>query len=79
MMKELLGEADLTIPPESFKEMKAEIVEYVEDQSIEIKIPFYEKYNNPAGIILCGYLTVFFDLCIGPLSFLVAKKTDNKP
>lgn len=74
MMKEMMSEAPLTIPPESFKEMKAEIVEYVENQSIEVRIPLFEKYNNPAGLILGGYLPVFFDLSFGPLSFLVAKK-----
>ena len=74
MMREMLGDTTLTIPPESFKEMRAEIVEYVKEQSIEVKVPLYEKYNNPAGFILGGYLPVFFDLSFGPLSFLVAKK-----
>jgi uncharacterized protein (TIGR00369 family) len=54
--------------------MNAEIVDYQEDQSIEIKVPLYERYNNPAGIILGGYLPTFFDLAFGPLSFLIAKK-----
>ena len=73
-MREMLGETTLTLPPESFKDMGAEIVDYVEGQSIEVRIPLYEKYNNPAGFILGGYLPVFFDLTFGPLSFLVAKK-----
>lgn len=64
----------LTLPPKSAEEMGAEIIDYVEDASITVKFPLYEKYNNPAGIILGGFLPVFFDLSFGPLSYLVAKK-----
>ena len=74
MMREMLGETTLTIPPESFKAMNAEIVGYEKEQSIEVRVPLYEKYNNPAGLILGGYLPTFFDLAFGPLSFLVSKK-----
>lgn len=73
-MREMLGDAPVTLPPNSFKDMNAEIVNYEEGRSIEISIPLHEKYNNPAGLILGGYLPVFFDLAFGPLSFLVAKK-----
>lgn len=74
VMREMLGETSLTIPPECFKAMNAEIITYDKGQSIEIKVPLYEKYNNPAGLILGGYIPTFFDLAMGPLSFLVAKK-----
>ena len=73
VMKEGIGESNLTIPPESFKDMNGEFVSYKDGQSIEVKFPLYEKYNNPAGLILGGYLPTFFDLAFGPLSFLVAK------
>jgi len=74
VMAEMPGGNMLTLPPESSKEMNAEIMEYVEDESIKVKFPLYEKYNNPAGIILGGFLPVFFDLSFGPLSYLAAKK-----
>lgn len=73
-MAEMPGGNMLTLPPESSREMNAEIIEYVEEESIKVKFPLYEKYNNPAGIILGGFLPVFFDLSFGPLSYLAAKK-----
>lgn len=74
VMAQMEGGKMLTLPPESSKEMNAEIIEYVEEESIKVKFPLYEKYNNPAGLILGGFLPVFFDLSFGPLSYLVAKK-----
>lgn len=74
VMAEMPGGKMLTLPPESSREMNAEIIEYVEEESIKVKFPLYEKYNNPAGIILGGFLPVFFDLSFGPLSYLAAKK-----
>ena len=73
-MVKMEGGEMLTLPPNSFVEANAEIVEYVEGKSIAVKIPLYEKYNNPVGIILGGYLPMFFDLTFGPLSYLVARK-----
>lgn len=73
-MAEMEGGKMLTLPPESAKEMNAELIEYVEEESIKVKFPLYEKYNNPVGLILGGFLPVFFDLSFGPLSYLVAKK-----
>lgn len=73
-MAEMEGGKMLTLPPESAKEMNAEIIEYVEEESIKVKFPLYEKYNNPVGLILGGFLPVFFDLSFGPLAYLVAKK-----
>ena len=68
------GGSALTLPPPSFEEANAEIIEYTEGESIVVKIPLYEKYNNPVGIILGGYLPMFFDLTFGPLAYLVTNK-----
>ena len=68
------GNAPVQIPPESFKDLDVEFINYTPEESIEIAAPLYPKYNNPAGTTLGGYLPVFFDLAFGPLSFLVAKK-----
>ena len=74
LMQGYLGDAPVKIPPESFIEHECEVVSYTEGESIEVSAPLFEKYNNPAGNLLGGYLPVFFDLAFGPLSFLVAKK-----
>jgi len=70
-MVKMEGGASLSLPPPSFEEAKAEITEYVEGESIVVEIPLFEKYNNPVGIVLGGYLPMFFDLTFGPLSYLV--------
>ena len=74
VMARMDGGSALTLPPPSFEEANAEIIEYTEGESIVVKIPLYEKYNNPVGIILGGYLPMFFDLTFGPLAYLVTKK-----
>ena len=74
LMAGMEGSSTLSLPPPSFKEANAEIIEYIEGKSIVVKIPMYERYNNPVGVILGGYLPMFFDLTFGPLAYLVAKK-----
>ena len=74
VMAKMEGGSTLSLPPPSFEEANAEIIEYTEGKSILIRIPLYEKYNNPVGVILGGYLPMFFDLTFGPLAYLVAKK-----
>ena len=74
IMRDYLSDAPVTIPPQSFLDMNIEVISYEDGQSIEISAPLYEKYNNPAGMILGGYLPTFFDLAFGPLSFLVTKR-----
>ena len=73
-MAKMEGASTLSLPPPSFEEANAEIIEYTEGESIVVRIPLYEKYNNPVGVILGGYLPLFFDLTFGPLAYLVAKK-----
>ncbi len=73
-MAKMAGGSTLSLPPPSFKEANAEIIEYTEGESIVVSIPLYEKYNNPVGVILGGYLPLFFDLTFGPLAYLVANK-----
>ena len=74
VMARMDGGSALSLPPPSFEEANAEIIEYTEGESIVVQIPLYEKYNNPVGIILGGYLPMFFDLTFGPLAYLVTKK-----
>lgn len=74
VMEKMANGKMLTLPPNSFTEMNGKIIDYIEDESIRVRFPLYEKYNNPAGTILGGFLPVFFDLTFGPLAYLVAKK-----
>ncbi|MDJ0750031.1 MAG: PaaI family thioesterase [Woeseiaceae bacterium] len=74
LMAGMEGGSTLSLPPPSFEEAGAEIIEYHEGKSIVVRFPLYEKYNNPVGVILGGYLSVFFDLTFGPLAYLVTRK-----
>ena len=42
-MRKMPGDAPVTLPPNSFKDMDAEIMNYEEGLSIEISIPLHEK------------------------------------
>ncbi len=73
-MGSMMAGSGLTVPPKSFKEMEGKVIEYVEGKSLKISFPLYDKYHNPAEVVLGGFLPVFFDLTFGPLSYLAAKK-----
>ena len=73
-MTKMAGGSMLSLPPPSFTEAGAEIIDYVQGESIVVRVPLFEKYNNPVGVILGGYLPMFFDLTFGPLAYLVAQK-----
>ena len=72
-MAKIEGSDALLLPPPSYTDSQAEIVEYVEGQSIAVEIPLFDKHNNPMGIVLGGYVPMFFDLAFGPLSYLVTE------
>ena len=73
-MEEMVGKDTLKLPPNCYGEMEGKILEYIEGKSLTASFPIYEKYDNPAGVTLGGFLPVFFDLCFGPLSYLLAKR-----
>jgi len=60
------------IPPQIFIEMDAEVVQYIEKQSVTIKFPNKSKYRNPMGHMQGGVIVAAIDNTFGPLSFLVA-------
>ena len=60
------------IPPPAFTEMSAEIVGYVEGESMTVRFPFDTRFTNPAGVMQGGMIAAAVDNALGPLSFLVA-------
>jgi len=74
-MKEDMGApADLKLPPNCFIEMDGKFLEYKENDYIKMSFPVQEKYCNPAGNLLGGMLSAFFDNTFGPFSYLTAKR-----
>ncbi|AVQ12619.1 Thioesterase family protein [Leptospira santarosai] len=64
----------LELPPKSFKEMKAEFVEFEGGKRIVVRFPYDDRFANPMGIFQGGMLCTALDNTFGPLSYLAAKK-----
>ncbi|MBW0432854.1 PaaI family thioesterase [Leptospira yasudae] len=64
----------LELPPKSFKEMRAEFVEFEGGKKIVVKIPYDDRFANPMGIFQGGMLCTALDNTFGPLSYLAARR-----
>ena len=73
-MKRMQGAENLKLPPNCTVEMQGKIIAYEEGEYLTCSFPILEKYNNPAGVMLGGFLPVFFDLTMGPFVYLEANK-----
>jgi len=62
--------AGLEFPPKIFLDMEAEMLEYIEGQSLRVRFPVKERYQNPAGHMQGGMIVTAADNTLGPLSFL---------
>ena len=75
LFKEVLGEKinEFKLPPPSFELMRCEIIEYnAEEQSLTIRVPVLEDWQNPFGTMQGGLIVGAIDNAVGPLSMLVA-------
>ncbi len=63
----------LTVPPKCFVEMKGKFLEYVEGEFIKISFPVDSRFTNPAGNLLGGMISAYFDTTFGPFSYLETK------
>ena len=64
---------NLTVPPKCFVEMQGRFLEYVEGESVKISFPVDARFTNPAGNLLGGMISAYFDTTFGPFSYLEAK------
>lgn len=62
------------IPPPCFEMMKGEILEWKQGESLKVRFPVLESYQNPAGLTQGGFIAAMVDNTFGPFSFLEAKK-----
>ena len=75
VMKNAMGSAPgLTLPPKCFIEMEGKFIDYKENDFLKMSWPVQEKYCNPAGNLLGGMLSAFFDNTFGPFSYMTAKR-----
>ena len=75
LFKEVLGERinDFKLPPPSFELMRCEIIEYDKEQnSLTIRVPVLEDWQNPFGTMQGGLVVGAIDNAVGPLSMLIA-------
>ena len=74
-MAEIMGNPEgIKLPPNCFLEMKGKFIEHRVNQSLKVSFPIEERFYNPAGYLLGGMLSAFFDNTMGPLSYLTAKR-----
>jgi len=75
LMKENMGAPEgIKLPPNCFIEMEGKFLEYKENDYLKISFPVQEKYCNPAGNLLGGMVSAFFDNTFGPFSYMAAKR-----
>ena len=75
LFKEVLGEKinNFKLPPPSFELMKCEIIAYDSaEQSLTIRVPVLEDWQNPFGTMQGGLIVGAIDNAVGPLSMLIA-------
>lgn len=60
----------LQLPSPSMTELGIEYLEIMPGQEITAKLPFQQKFTNPAGIYQGGFLTAALDEVFGPLAFI---------
>ena len=52
--------------------MEGEFVDYQEGQTLSVRFPVKERYQNAIGHMQGGMIVATIDNTLGPLSFLVA-------
>lgn len=60
----------LQLPPPSNDELQIEYLEVVPGQKMVAKIPFQQKFTNPAGTYQGGFIAAGMDEVFGPLSYI---------
>lgn len=82
LLKKLLDlmphEPGIELPPKVFKDMEAEIIDYTDGQSLTVRFPNKERYENPLGMMQGGMITAAIDNTIGPLSYILAPPSVTK-
>ena len=65
--------AAATYPPNCFRAMKAEIIQYESRTSLTVKFPILEESLNPLQTMQGGFIVAAFDNVFGPLSYAAAR------
>lgn len=60
------------LPPKVFLDMEGEFIAYQEGETLTVRFPVKERYQNPMGTMQGGLIAAAIDNTIGPLSFLAA-------
>ncbi len=72
MHQQIPDGVELELPPKSFVDMEAEIVAFEPGQSLTVRFPVLERYQNPMKMMQGGFIVAAIDNTIGPLVYLVA-------
>lgn len=62
-------------PPPVFRDMEGEFLEYREGDSLTVKFPVKERYQNPMGVMQGGMILAAVDNVFGCLSYLISPES----
>ncbi len=68
----LPADSPLVIPPPCLLDMQAEVLDYVEGESLTLRFPVLTRYRNPLGFMQGGFIVAALDNTLGPFSYLIA-------
>lgn len=68
----LPADSPLVIPPPCLADMQAEVLDYVEGESLRMRFPVLPRYRNPLGFMQGGFIVAALDNTLGPFSYLIA-------
>ena len=72
LRERLASHQQLTLPPPCFLDMQADVVDFVDGESLTVRFPVLARYRNPLGFMQGGFIAAALDNTIGPFSYLVA-------
>lgn len=64
--------SNLEMPPKIFTDMGGEYIEYIKGDSLTVRFPVKERYQNPLGSMQGGMIVAAIDNTFGPLSYMEA-------
>ncbi len=78
-MSKMLEGTGMTVPPPIFTHMQGEFIDIdFDSNSMVIRFPILEKFENPMGYMQGGMIAAAIDNALGPLSFMLAPPSVTK-
>lgn len=63
----------MQLPPPTLAELQLEYLEIIPGEKMRAKLPFQQRFTNPAGVYQGGFLGAAIDEVFGPLSYVTSQ------